>query len=229
MARYGLSLIFAMIRFAIAIPQDKKALETFVKKVCGFGKDNALARILFDRSIYFEDMYDMVYLRFPYRSDDRQNLNLPRLWWKYDSTLYWYHVYLKIKIFQQRAWVFFEDDRYYPKDTTAVPVFPSKEHLDCMAQDLVNKTLSLVGPGPVSTAQLERTRREFRRSQRWQDKMKPKEGNTPGTESSSSLISMGNHEISLPDIENGEQLLTWSPRGVVRWDVSEEAYVLVRN
>jgi hypothetical protein len=59
--------------------------------------------------------------------------------------------------------------------------------------------------------------------------MKPKEGNTPGTESSSSLISMGNHEISLPDIENGEQLLTWSPRGVVRWDVSEEAYVLVRN
>ncbi|ENH75501.1 hypothetical protein FOC1_g10005474, partial [Fusarium oxysporum f. sp. cubense race 1] len=230
MARYGLSLIFAMIRFAIARPQDKKALETFVKKLCIFGKDNALAGILFfDRSIYFEDMYDMVYLRFPYRSDDRQNLNLPRLWWKYDSTLYWYHAYLKIKIFQQRAWVFFEDDRYYPKDTTAVPVFPSKEHLDCMAQDLVNKTLSVVGPGPVSTAQLERTRREFRRSQKWQDKMKPKEGNTPGTESSSSLISMGNHEISLPDIENGEQLLTWSPRGVVRWDVSEEAYVLVRN
>ncbi|QKD60423.2 uncharacterized protein FOBCDRAFT_253361 [Fusarium oxysporum Fo47] len=227
MARYGLSLIFAMIRFAITRPQDKKALETFVKKLCRFGKDNALARILFfDRSIYFEDMYDMVYLRFPYRSDVRQNLNLPRLWWKYDSTLYWYHVYLKIKIFQQRAWVFFEDDCYYPKDTTAVPVFPSKEHLDCMAQDLVNKTLSLVGPGPVSTAQLERTRREFRRSQKWQDKMKPKEGNTPGTESSSSLISMGNHEISLPDIENGEQLLTWSPRGVVRWDVSEEAYVL---
>ncbi|RYC84342.1 hypothetical protein BFJ63_vAg12795 [Fusarium oxysporum f. sp. narcissi] len=230
MARYGLSLIFAMIRFAITRPQDKKALETFVKKLCRFGKDNALARILFfDRSIYFEDMYDMVYLRFPYRSDVRQNLNLPRLWWKYDSTLYWYHVYLKIKIFQQRALVFFEDDCYYPKDTTAVPVFPSKEHLDCMAQDLVNKTLSLVGPGPVSTAQLERTRREFRRSQKWQDKMKPKEGNTPGTESSSSLISMGNHEISLPDIENGEQLLTWSPRGVVRWDVSEEAYVLVRN
>jgi hypothetical protein len=132
-----------MIRFAIARPQDKKALETFVKKLCIFGKDNALARILFfDRSIYFEDMYDMVYLRFPYRSDDRQNLNLPRLWWKYDSTLYWYHVYLKIKIFQQRAWVFFEDDCYYPKDTTAVPVFPSKEHLDCMAQDLVNKTIS---------------------------------------------------------------------------------------
>ncbi|KAJ9416526.1 hypothetical protein QL093DRAFT_2087602 [Fusarium oxysporum] len=205
MARYRLSLIFTMIRFAIARPQDKKALETFVKKFCSFGKDHDLSTILFfDNRIYLEDMYRLVYLRFPNRSDDRQNLTMPRLWWKYDSTFPWYHVYVHSKIFQQRAWVFFEDDRYYPKDTTAVPVFPSMEHLDCMEQDLVNKTLSLVGPGPVSTAQLERTRREFRRSQKWQDKMKSKEENTSGIESSSSLTSMGNHEISLLDIENEE-------------------------
>ncbi|KAH7153942.1 hypothetical protein DER46DRAFT_638023 [Fusarium sp. MPI-SDFR-AT-0072] len=204
MARYGLSLIFRMIRFAIERPQDKKALENFVMKFRSFGKDHALGTIpFFDRRIYLEDIYHMGYLRFPNRSDDKQNLAVPRLWWKYDSALYWCHVYLHSKIFQQRAWVFFEDDRYYPKDTAAVPVFPSREHLDYTAQDLVNKTLSLIGPGPVTTVQLERTRKEFRRSQRWQDKMKRKEGNTSGTESSSSLIPMEKHEISLPDIKNG--------------------------
>jgi hypothetical protein len=218
MARYGFSWIFTVIRFAIARPQDPKALEILVKKVCRSMDRTLNIEHFFKRRLPWEAIFDTVYRNKP---DGRQGLAEPG-WWKFlGSKLPNRHGGIQNKIFQQRAWAFFEDDRYYPKDTTAVSSFPSRKDLTGMEQDKIDKILSLVGPGPVSTVQLERIRREFRRSQKWQDKMKQRQANVSGTESSSSMISIGNNKVSLPAIEDREQLLKWSSGGVVQWDVSE--------
>jgi hypothetical protein len=68
---------------------------------------------------------------------------------------------LRHKIFQQRAWVFFDDNRFYPQESPERPNFPSESFL--MEED--NKDYS---KRPWSCNPKEE--RRFRRSQRWHDR-----------------------------------------------------------
>ncbi|KAI1045009.1 hypothetical protein LB505_013340 [Fusarium chuoi] len=230
MAQYGFSLILRIIRFAIARPQDSKALEIFVKKVCSFRMD---------RSSDTEDLFGR---RLPVRGYHTPDHSIrysttasgqgfdDQRWWKSlgKRLSHFYGQAIQNKIFQQRAWPFFDDHRHYPEDTAVLPVFPTKYILEGMEEERTGELMSFFESGPVSNAQLE-SRMEFRRAQKWQDKMKQRQGIVSSTESSLPRVSIGNHEVSLPAIEDQEQLLTWSSGGVVYWEVSEEAYVLVKE
>ncbi|KAG5742972.1 hypothetical protein H9Q70_014310 [Fusarium xylarioides] len=229
MAQYGFSLIFTMIRFAIAKPQYTSTLKSFVENLCSFRMD-ITSDDLFGRGMPWGGFHGLSH-HTDHRNSGSGLVSDDESWWKYlggklhhdngGPTQY--------KIFQQRAWPFFDDDRHYPVNTAALPVFPTRYFLEKMARERINDFMSFFEHGPVSNAQLERKMRELRRAQKWQDKMKQRQGNNWSTESSLPWISMGNHEVSLPEIEDQEQLLTWSSRGVVRWDESKEAYVVVKE
>ncbi|RBQ79854.1 hypothetical protein FVER14953_08497 [Fusarium verticillioides] len=221
MAQYGFSLIFTMIRFAIAKPQYTSTLKSFVEKLCSFRMD-ITSEDLFGRGMPWGGFHGLSHCGLGF---DKQP------WWKYLGTKL-HHDHgrpIQYKIFQQRAWPIFDDDRHYPVNTAALPVFPTPYFLEEMATERINDFISFFEHGPVSYARLDRRVRELRRTQKWQDKMKQREGNNWSTESSLPWIPTGNHEMSLPVIENQEQLLTWSSRGVVRYDESKEAYVVVKE
>ncbi|KAF4442691.1 hypothetical protein FACUT_1854 [Fusarium acutatum] len=218
-----------MIRFAIARQQDTKALENFAKKLCSFAMDPTLdIGRWFKRRRSRERKYGPHY---QHRSASYRQDLAGRIWWKSIGSPLPLYFGVVIKIFQQRAWPFFDDDHHYPEDTVVQPVFPNKNDLYYMEEERENEISCLFDPGPVTKARMERTMSEFRRSQKWQDKMKQRQrqGNDSSTEFSLPKIPIGNHEVSLPAIEDREQLLAWSSRGVVQWDVSEEAYVLVKE
>ncbi|KAF4947844.1 hypothetical protein FGADI_10123 [Fusarium gaditjirri] len=223
MACYGFSLIFTMIRFAIARPQNTKALEDFAKRLCSFTMDPTMN---IDRFFLREPIWTSVYSSFLYRKDDNK-----LSWWRcLDMELPSYYDNKQMEIFQQRAWPFFNDERYYSKGRAPRPLFPNNTEISMMKRErLDNIAKSLCGPGPLTKALVESTVGDCRRSQKWQDKMKKKQGNVSETESSSSIISIVNHEVSLPAIEDREKLLTWSSGGVVEWDVLKEAYVLTKT
>jgi hypothetical protein len=229
MAQYGFSLIFTMIRFAIAKPQYTSTLKGFVERLCSFRMD-ITSKDLFGRGMSWGGFDGLSHCGLGF---DKQP------WWKYLGTKL-HHDHgrpirsIQYKIFQQRAWPIFDDDRHYPVNTAALPVFPTPYFLEEMAREMItrkriNNSISFFEHVPVSYARLQRSVRELRRTQKWQDKMKQREGNHWSTESSLHWIPIGNHEVSLPVIENQEQLLTWSSRGVVRYDESKEAYVVVKE
>ncbi|KAF4495335.1 hypothetical protein FAGAP_8540 [Fusarium agapanthi] len=226
MACYGFSLIFTMICFAITRPQDTKALESYAKKLCSFKMDPTLhIGCRFKRRFSREREYGPLYR---HSSSYRQHL-AGRIWWKSIGSPLPLYFGVVIKIFQQRAWPFFDDDHHYPEDTDVLPVFPNVYALHYMELEREDEVSSLSGSGPVTRGRVERTMSEFRRSQKWQDKMKQRQGNNSSTESSLPRISIGNRGVALPPIEDQDQLLTWSFRGVVQWDASLEAYVLVKK
>ncbi|KAF5646154.1 hypothetical protein F52700_1844 [Fusarium sp. NRRL 52700] len=221
MASYGFPLIFTITR-----PQDTEALESYAKKLCSFKMDPTLdLERWFKRRLSREWKYGPHY---QHHYSYRQNLT-GRTWWKSIGSPLPLHFGVVIKIFQQRAWPFFDDDHHYPEDTAVQPVFPNRYYLYYMEQERQDEISSLCGSVIVSRGRVERTLNEFRRSQNWQDKMKQRQGNISSTESSLPRISIGNHKVSLPVIEDLEQLLTWSPRGVIQWDASEEVYVLLKK
>ncbi|KAF5560021.1 hypothetical protein FNAPI_4420 [Fusarium napiforme] len=233
MAQYGFSLIFEIIRFATAKPQYTSTLKSFVEKLCSFRMD-ITSEDLFGRGMSWGGLHGLShgYLRHGLGFDKQS-------WWKYLGTMLHRDrggpmQYMQYKTFQLRAWPIFDDDRYYPANTAALPVFPTPYFWEKMAREMmprerINDFMSFFEIGSVSYAQLERRVRELRRTQKWQDKMKQRQGSDWSTESSLPWISLGNHEVSLPVIENQEQLLTWSSRGVVRYDESMEAYVVVKE
>ncbi|PNP74269.1 hypothetical protein FNYG_12318 [Fusarium nygamai] len=234
MAQYGFSLIFTMIRFATAKPQYTSTLKSFVGKLCSFRTD-ITSEDVFGRGMPWGGFHGLIPQTY-HRNSGSGLVSDDQLWWKYlGGKLYLDHGGpIQYKIFQQRAWPIFDDDRHYPVNTAALPVFPTKYFLEMMAREMmarerINDFISFFEHGPVSYARLERRVRELRRTQKWQDKMKQRQGNNWSTESSLPWISIGNHEVSLPVIEDQEQLLTWSSRGVVRWDESKEAYVVVKE
>ncbi|KAF5536995.1 hypothetical protein FMEXI_10131 [Fusarium mexicanum] len=227
MAQYGFSLIFAIIRYAIARPQDTNTLESFVKKLCSFRMNSFLQNsfrraISLGRFIPPNNMY--------YSTLNGGEGFHEQIWFKslMDKLSPPHGRALQYKIFQQRAWPFFDNDRHYPKDTAMLPLFPPQHFLDRMEQERIDEITPLFGPGPVSNAQVQIKLREFRRAQKWQDKMRPMKENVSNIEPSLPRTSIANHEVSLPAIEKEEQLLTWSSRGVIQWDQSKEAYVLVK-
>ncbi|KAF5643552.1 uncharacterized protein FTJAE_3352 [Fusarium tjaetaba] len=234
MAQYGFTLIFTMIRFAIAKPQYTSTLKSFVEKLCSFRTD-ITSEDLFGRGMPWGGLHGLSHST-GYRYSGGDLLFDEQPWWKYLGT----KLYLdnggpmQYKIFQQRAWPIFDDDRHYPVNTAALPVLPTPYFFKKMAREMmprerINDFMSFFEIGSVSYAQLERRARELRRTQKWQDKMKQRQGSDWSTESSLPWISLGNHEVSLPVIESQEQLLTWNSRGVVRYDESKEAYVVVKE
>ncbi|KAF5570941.1 hypothetical protein FPANT_13644 [Fusarium pseudoanthophilum] len=237
MAQYGFSLIFEIIRFAIAKPQYTSTLKNFVEKLCSFRMD-ITSEDLFGRGMKWGGLHGLSHnTGFRYSGDDLHFDEQP--WWKYLGTKLHHRRgrQIQYKIFQQRAWPIFDDDRHYPVNTAALPVFPTPYFLEemgemateMMLRERTNDFVSSFEIGSVSYGQLEPRARDLRRTQKWQDKMKQRRGSDWSTVSSLPWISLGNHEVSLPVIENQEQLLTWSSRGVVRYDESKEAYVVVKE
>ncbi|KAF5592917.1 hypothetical protein FPCIR_5600 [Fusarium pseudocircinatum] len=229
MGQYGFSLIFTIIRFATAKPQYTSTLKSFVEKLCSFKMD-ITSEYLFGRRMPWGNFYGLR----DYAHDRNSGTGLvsdDQLWWKYlGRELHFDNGGpIQYKIFQQRAWPIFDDDRHYPVNTAALPVLPTNYFLENMARERIDDSMSYYEHAPVSHAQLERRVSKLRRTQKWQDKMKQMQGNNWSTELSWPWISIGNHEVSLPVIEDQEQLLTWSSQGVVRWDESKEAYVLVKE
>ncbi|SPJ72440.1 uncharacterized protein FTOL_02168 [Fusarium torulosum] len=67
---------------------------------------------------------------------------------------------LRYKIFQQRAWVFFDDSRFYPQESTERPNFPSERFLMEEPTKEYSKRAWSYNP---------KEERGLRRSQRWHD------------------------------------------------------------
>ncbi|KAF5020537.1 hypothetical protein F66182_7436 [Fusarium sp. NRRL 66182] len=74
---------------------------------------------------------------------------------------------LRYKIGQQRAWVFFDDSRLYPQESTERPNFPSKTFLEEEPTKQAHVKDWFFNPQKVRT---------LRRSQRWHDEQIPANG-----------------------------------------------------
>ncbi|KAI1024293.1 hypothetical protein LB504_005152 [Fusarium proliferatum] len=183
MACYGFPLIVRMIRFATARPKDTEPLDNFVKRLCSFEMDHSLR---------MEDHFILArFSRGPIQGPAEP------AWWESLNSQLSSHDTTQIKIFQQRAWPFFDDDRHYPKDTGALSLFPKRPALLKMERERLDASRTFSGHGPISFSQMERTCEKFRRSQKWQDKI-----------SARSLMS--NREVSLPEIGDQGKLLAWN-------------------
>ncbi|EXL70494.1 hypothetical protein FOPG_13678 [Fusarium oxysporum f. sp. conglutinans race 2 54008] len=118
----GLDRLTNFLRYDMAKPDERKALDKKLKDVWKFGAPSISSTW---------DMHFMLLLasKEKYKNGCESSL--------YNQLSLKPKEKLRYKIGQQRAWVFFDDSRFYPQESTERPTFPSERFL---AEQPVKKT-----------------------------------------------------------------------------------------
>ncbi|CVK98330.1 uncharacterized protein FMAN_12339 [Fusarium mangiferae] len=119
----GLDRLIDFLRYDMAEPNERKVLDEKLKDVWKFGSpsishpwESYFAVLLVTKRKYKNGYESSLYKRLSLKPEEK----------------------LRYKLGQERAWVFFDDNRFYPQESIEQPIFPSETFL---AEQPAKKTL----------------------------------------------------------------------------------------